>query len=32
MAFEILGDGLAFPQAYSREKFDAAAIADLLVK
>ena len=32
LGFEILGDGLAFPQAYSREKFDASAIADLLVK
>ena len=30
LGFEILGDGLAFPQAYSREKFDAAAIADLI--
>jgi flavorubredoxin len=32
LGFEILGDGLAFPQAYSREKFDASAIAELLVK
>ena len=32
MGYKILGDGLAFPQAYSREKFDAAAIADLIMK
>lgn len=30
MGFKILGDGLAFPQAYSQEKFDAAAIAELI--
>ena len=30
LGYKILGDGLAFPQAYSREKFDAAAIADLI--
>lgn len=32
MDFQILGDGLAFPQAYTREKFDAVAIADCLLK
>jgi flavorubredoxin len=32
MGLEVLGDGVAFPQAYSREKFDAAAIAELLLK
>jgi flavorubredoxin len=32
MGLEVLGGGVAFPQAYSREKFDAAAIAELLVK
>jgi flavorubredoxin len=32
MGYKILGDGLAFPQAYSREKFDAAAIADLIME
>jgi flavorubredoxin len=31
MGFEILGDGMSFPQAYSKEKFDVTAIADLLV-
>lgn len=30
MGFEVLGDGMSFPQAYSREKCDVAAIADLL--
>ena len=30
MDFEILGDGIAFPQAYSKEKCDMAAVADLL--
>ena len=30
MGYKILGDGLAFPQAYSLEKFDAAAIAGLI--
>lgn len=30
MGFEILGGGLSFPQAYTREKCDMAAIADLL--
>lgn len=30
MSFEILGDGLSFPQAYTREKCDMAAIADIL--
>lgn len=30
MSFEILGDGLAFPQGFSSEKFDAAAIAAML--
>ena len=28
--FEILGDGLSFPQAYTREKVDMAAVACLL--
>ena len=28
--FEILGDGLSFPQAYTREKVDMAAVAQLL--
>lgn len=32
MDFQILGDGLAFPQAYTREKFDAVAIADCILK
>lgn len=30
MNFEILGDGLSFPQAYSRDKVDMSAVADLL--
>ena len=30
MGYEILGTGLSFPQAYTREKCDMAAIADLL--
>ena len=30
MGFEVLGDGLSFPQAYSREKCDMAAVADLV--
>lgn len=30
MNFEILGDGLSFPQAYTREKVDMAAVARLL--
>ena len=30
MGFEVLGDGMSFPQAYSREKCDISAIADLL--
>ena len=28
--FEILGEGLSFPQAYTREKVDMAAIAEML--
>ena len=28
--FEILGDGLSFPQAYTREKVDMTAVAELL--
>lgn len=28
--FEILGEGLSFPQAYSRDKVDMAAVAELL--
>lgn len=31
MNFEILGAGLSFPQAYTREKVDMAAVASLLV-
>ena len=30
MGFEILGDGLPFPQAYTSEKCDMSAVADLL--
>ena len=30
MDFEVLGDGIAFPQAYSKDKCDMAAVADLL--
>lgn len=30
MNFEILGDGLSFPQAYSRDKVDMSAVADLV--
>ena len=30
MEFEILGDGSAFPQAYSKEKCDMGTIADLI--
>ena len=30
MGFELLGSGTSFAQAYSRDKFNAAAIADLL--
>lgn len=30
MGFEILGDGLAFPQAYTAEKCNMSAVADLL--
>ena len=30
MNFEILGNGLSFPQAYSRDKVDMSAVADLL--
>jgi flavorubredoxin len=30
MEFEILGEGLPFPQAYSKEKCDMAAVADLI--
>lgn len=30
MNFEILGDGLSFPQAYTREKVDMKAVAELL--
>jgi flavorubredoxin len=29
MDFEILGDGIAFPQAYTKEKCDMSAVADL---
>ena len=31
MGFEVLGDGMSFPQAYSREKCDISAEADLLM-
>lgn len=31
MGFEVLGDGMSFPQAYSREKCDISAVADLLM-
>lgn len=30
MNFEVLGEGLSFPQAYTREKCDMAAVADIL--
>lgn len=30
MNFEVLGDGMSFPQAYTREKCDMAAVAELL--
>ncbi len=30
MGFELLGDGLSFPQAYSREKVDMASVAEML--
>ena len=30
MGYEILGQGLSFPQAYAREKCDMSAVADLL--
>jgi hypothetical protein len=30
MGFEVLGDGMSFAQAYTREKCDIAAVADLL--
>lgn len=30
MEFEVLSEGIAFPQAYSKEKCDMAAVADLL--
>lgn len=30
MEFEILSDGIAFPQAYSKDKCDMAAVADIL--
>lgn len=31
MGFEVLGDGMSFPQVYSREKCDISAVADLLM-
>lgn len=31
MEFEVLGDGTSFPQAYSSDKFDIAAISSLLL-
>ena len=30
LGFEVLGDGLPFPQAYTNEKCDMSALADLL--
>lgn len=30
MGFELLGEGLSFPQAYSREKVDMASVAEML--
>jgi flavorubredoxin len=30
MNFEVLGEGLSFPQAYTREKCDMAAVADII--
>lgn len=30
MEFELLGDGLSFPQAYTREKVDMASVAEML--
>ena len=30
MDYEILGDGIAFPQAYTKEKCDMSAVADLI--
>ena len=30
MDFQLLGDGLSFPQAYTREKVDMASVADML--
>ena len=30
MGFEVLGTGLSFPQAYTREKCDMSAVADML--
>jgi flavorubredoxin len=30
MNFNILGDGLAFPQAYTQEKCDMTVVADLI--
>ena len=32
MDFEILGDGIAFPQAYTKEKCDMSAVADLIAE
>jgi flavorubredoxin len=31
MNFELLGSGTSFAQAYTKEKFNASAIADLIV-
>jgi flavorubredoxin len=31
MGFEVLGDGMSFPQAYTSEKCNMAAVADLLM-
>jgi hypothetical protein len=30
MGYDILGAGLSFPQAYTREKCDMSAVADML--
>jgi len=32
MEFELLSDGITFPQAYSKEKCDMSAVADLIIK
>lgn len=32
MGFEILGDGLSFPQAFSQEKYNMAAVAEMIAR